>query len=178
MIFVLDKSSNVTEVEFEMQMSFISLLLKDHKAPQGAVQVAVMICGDNETTYSPFTQDISPSSSIYLPPTSLYETDSTRHCLDNLNLMFKTKSRDGVARQAVILRGSWEWNHEQAKVYARNAKHDDTVVVVIAIGMKKFDSLSSLQLLATGESTYFVLSKFEHLKNLATVLAKDNCKRK
>lgn len=178
MIFVLDKSTNVTDVDFDMQMNFINLLLKDHKAPQGAVRVAIMTCADNDTTYSPFTDDISPTSSLYLPPSTLYETDSSRHCLDNLNFMFKTKARDGVARQAVILRGSWDWNLEQVKVYAKTAKDENTVVVVIAIGIKKFDSLSALQLLATGDSTYFVLSKFQNLKDLAAVLAKDNCKRK
>lgn len=178
-IFVLDKSTNITDNDFEMQRNFISLLLKDHKAPQGAVRAAAMICGDNETMTSPFTEDISPTSDLYLPLSSTsYKTNSNRHCLDNLNLQFKTKSRDGVARQAVLIRGTWNWNLEEAKVYINAAKDENTVIVVIAVGLKQFDDLSALQTLATGDSTYFVLPTFQNLNDLASVLAKDNCKRK
>lgn len=175
MIFVLDRSPNITDTDYAMQTNFIQILLKDHRAPTGAVRVAIMICGDNETTIGPFTEDISASSSLY--QLSSAETDTTRHCLDNLNIVFKTKSRDGVARQAVLVRGSWDWNLEQSKLYVKSAKEEGAVMVVIAIDIKKFDSLSALQTLATGESTYFVLSKFQNLKDLATVLSKGNCKR-
>jgi len=178
MIFVLDKSTNITESQFNIQKNFVRQLLRDHKAPVGAVRVAIVVCGDNSTMVSPFTDDISPSSDIFQQTSASYDIDYNRHCLENINLKFKTKSREGVARQAVLLKGDWNWNVEDTKVFASAAKDSKTVMIVIAIGVKEFNSLSALQGLATGDATYFVLSTFQNLRDLATVLSKDTCKRK
>ena len=177
-VFVLDDSYNITKTDLNLQTTFVQEILKDHRAPRGAVKVAIMTCGNNFTSSGAFTDNMETTKDDLTQRNAVFTKDKTRHCLENLDLKFKSESRDGVSKMAVVLKGYWDWDVEEANAYASAIKNDKTTVVVVAIGVQNFDGLSALRSIATGDSTYFVLAKFENLHALAQVLTKGSCMRK
>ncbi|XP_052808667.1 uncharacterized protein LOC128237309 [Mya arenaria] len=175
-VFVLDQTLNISKADYDLQMTFVQHILKDHVAPKGAVRVSLMSCGDTITRSSSFTDKQNISNEEQSQKSIEYVKDGTRHCLDNVNLKFKSESRDDVAKMVVIIKGLWDWDVETAGRHVSASKDNLVTIVVIAIGIKEFKGLSALRRLATSDSTYFVLSKFEDLNALAKVLTKGSCK--
>ena len=174
--FVLDGSSYINGTEIRIQRAFIDDILGKHLAPKGAVRVAATLCSETNVTSVPFTDSV----------TNLFDTLNNfsdykkQNCLESVNFKFKSESRDGVSRIAVILRagdtGTWNdiYTYNQGVV----AKKEKIAIVILAIGIKDFDTLSALQTLASEDATFYVLSKYADLRLLAASLSKGSCKRK
>ena len=173
-LFVLDGSSYVNETELVSQKTFVSKLLGKHQAPKGAVRVAVSVCTETNVSSVPFTDS---TSSLMRSLTQMSDIRQ-QNCLEDVNFKFKSESRDGISRIAVVVRGGGKWTDIYTRDQGLVAKKEKIVVVMVAVGIKDFESLSSLQALASADGTFFVLSKYDDLRMLASSLSKDSCKRK
>ena len=173
-LYVLDGSSYVNETEFLLQKAFVSELLGKHQAPRGAVRVAVSVCAGINVSSVPFTD----SASNLLGSLNNMSDTRQQNCLESVNFKFKSESRDGISRIAVVVRGGDKWNDAYTRDQGMVAKKEKIVVVMVAVGIRDFESLSSLQALASEDGTFFVLSKYSDLRMLASSLSKGSCKRK
>ena len=173
-LFVLDGSSYINETELLLQKSFIGDLLGKHQAPKGAVRVAASVCSETNVSSVPFTD----SAAKLFDTLNKVSDERTQHCLESVNFKFKAESRDGISRIAVVIRAGGKWSDIYTRSQGEAAKQEKIVVVVVAIGIKDFETLSSLQSLASEDGTFFVLSKYSDLRMLASSLSKGSCKRK
>ena len=177
MLFVLDNSTNVTEVDFQAQKQFVTSLIKRQKSPKGAARVAILVCDVTGIISTPFMDAYDQSFEVLAKNASRIRDNAPKTCLSNVNLKIKMESRDSVTRIVVLLKGSWNWDNILSQNEAEMARQEGTVLVVIAIGVRDFDSLSSLQTIALKEETFFVVSGYDKLDTLASNLAKDACQR-
>ncbi|KAK3593860.1 hypothetical protein CHS0354_011464 [Potamilus streckersoni] len=176
MLFVLDGAAYVNRSEFQMQKEFIGDILRRHQAPSGAVRFGAMICSEQNVTTIPFE---NTSTSFFekldkIRFSSDQESQKT-HCLESINYTFETKSRQDVPKTAVILRAGDKWNDIYTLKQAIQAKKNGVSRIVIAIGIKDYASLYALQSLASDAETFFVVSGYKDLKNLAQNLSKGPC---
>ncbi|XP_052237426.1 uncharacterized protein LOC127848822 [Dreissena polymorpha] len=180
-VFVLDTSSALDAKAIQLQEEFVELVLRNHRAPRGAVRVSVARCGNNVTIVTPFVDPYYSTDageagfSIERDLTNSSVQDAALHCLENVKRHLTRNARDGTTEMVVLLKGTWDWPVEGSYLQATALRDRHVVLVVIAIGVWEFDGLSALRLLATGDPTYFVLSKFENLRLLATILTKGSC---
>ena len=173
-LFVLDGSDYVNETEFSLQKTFINELLGQHQAPRGAVRAAMSVCAGSNVSSAPFTDSVTSLMRSFNQMSNIRQ----QNCLEDVNFKFKSESRDGISRIAVVLRGGGKWNDIYTRDQGLVAKKEKIVVVMVAVGIKNFESLSSLQALASEDGTFFVLSKYSDLRMLAASLSKGSCKRK
>ncbi|KAL3882502.1 hypothetical protein ACJMK2_028839 [Sinanodonta woodiana] len=176
MLFVLDGAAYVNRSEFQMQKEFIGNILRRHQAPSGAVRFGAMICSEQNVTTFLFE---NTSTSFFekldkIQSSSDQESQKT-HCLESINYTFETKSRQDVPKIAVILRAGDKWNDIYTLKQAIQAKKNGVFRIVIAIGIKDYASLYALQSLASDAGTFFVVSSYKDLKNLAQNLSKGPC---
>lgn len=173
-LFVLDGSSYVNETEFLLQKAFISELLDNRQAPKGAVRVSVSVCSGTNVSSVPFTD----SANKLINSLNNMSDTKEQNCLEGVNFKFKSESREGISRIVVLLRGGGKWNDAYTREQGLVAKKEKIVVVMVAVGIRDFETLSSLQSLASEDGTFFVLSRYSDLRMLASSLSKDSCKRK